>query len=137
MSMVQSFDHEILGEFENFNKNNQQKVNTIYLQNYYYDVPLNKTIDELTSKDGQGAGSHFQINYVTKELVERMHAAGKIVIIWIDQTVPKEVYEENDDFYRKVYDLGVDMLTTDYPLRAQQVINKYHSKLINQKLMLL
>lgn len=47
-----------------------------------------------------------------------MHEAGKIVIIWIDKTVPKEIYEENDDFYRKVYDLGVDMLTTDYPLRA-------------------
>lgn len=48
-----------------------------------------------------------------------MHSAGKVVIIWIDKSVPKDVYEENDDFYRKVYDLGVDMLTTDFPLRAQ------------------
>jgi len=47
-----------------------------------------------------------------------MHDAGKIVMVWIDTTVPKDIYEENYEFYKKVCDLGVDMLTTDHPIRA-------------------
>ncbi len=49
-------------------------------------------------------------------LVNELHENGKIVAVWIDSSV--DIYQENDDFYRKIYDLGVDMLTTDYPLKA-------------------
>lgn len=76
------------------------------------------SIEELATSGKYGKGSHFQINYLTKDLVQKMHEAGKIVMVWVDTTTPKDIYEENDDFYRRVYDLGVDILTTDYPLRA-------------------
>jgi glycerophosphoryl diester phosphodiesterase len=49
-------------------------------------------------------------------LVDELHQNDKIVAVWIDSSV--DIYQENDDFYRKIYDLGVDMLTTDYPHRA-------------------
>jgi len=55
-----------------------------------------------------------------------MHKNGKIVAVWIDGLAPKELYEENKEFYQKVYDLQIDMLTTDYPLEANQILNDYH-----------
>ena len=48
-------------------------------------------------------------------MVREMHRNGKIVAVWVDDTAPKDLYSENDEFYHKLYDLGVDMVTTDYP----------------------
>lgn len=59
---------------------------------------------------------------MTSEIVEEMHIHGKIVAVWVDTTAPKDLYEENDDFYKRLYDMGVDMLTTDHPIRAQEVL---------------
>lgn len=67
----------------------------------------------------QGKGSHLQITHVTADLVNKMHANGKIVAVWIDLG---EDYEEDEDFYKSVYDLGIDMLTTDHPEVAHQVL---------------
>jgi glycerophosphoryl diester phosphodiesterase len=47
--------------------------------------------------------------------VDEYHKKGMIVSIWVDTTAPKELYEENEAFYKRAYDLGVDMITTDYP----------------------
>ena len=55
-------------------------------------------------------------------MVQEMHEDGKIVVVWVDTTAPKELYEENDDFYRRCYDLGIDMITTDYVERAHYVL---------------
>ena len=70
----------------------------------------------------QGSGSHLQIQSVTPEIVQEMHKHGKIVAVWVDLTAPKDLYEENDVFYQRLYDMGIDMLTTDHPLRAQQAL---------------
>jgi glycerophosphoryl diester phosphodiesterase len=67
-------------------------------------------------KDDHCQGIHVQINWVNKMLVDELHKNDKIVAVWVDSSV--DIYQENDDFYRKIYDLGVDMLTTDYPHRA-------------------
>jgi hypothetical protein len=47
-----------------------------------------------------------------------MHLNNKIVGVWIDKTTPKDLYEENDLFYKRCYELGIDMITTYYPLEA-------------------
>lgn len=70
----------------------------------------------------QGSGSHLQISSVTAEIVQEMHKNGKIVAVWVDLTTPKHLYEENDAFYKRLYDMGVDMLTTDHPVSAQQAL---------------
>ena len=57
-----------------------------------------------------------------------MHSHGKIVGVWVDTTVPPSIYEENTTFYERLYDLGVDMLTTDYPIEANKALCEYHSK---------
>jgi glycerophosphoryl diester phosphodiesterase len=66
----------------------------------------------------QGSGSHMQISSLTAKIVQEMHKNGKIVAIWVDTSAPKDLYEENDVFYKRLYDMGVDMLTTDHPIRA-------------------
>ena len=51
-----------------------------------------------------------------------MHRSGKIVVVWIDLDAPKDLYEENEAFYKNLYDLGVDMLTTDHPTKANEIL---------------
>jgi glycerophosphoryl diester phosphodiesterase len=51
-----------------------------------------------------------------------MHDEGKIVAVWVDRTAP---YSEDLDFYIKCLDLGVDMITTDYPDIARDTLQKY------------
>ena len=48
-----------------------------------------------------------------------MHDNGKIVAVWVDKVGD---YEEDEEFYQRVYDLGIDMLTTDYPERADATL---------------
>jgi len=70
----------------------------------------------------------MQIHMVTKDLVGQMQENGKVISIWIDSTVPVDLYEENDEFYKRAYDLGVKMITTDFPERANEVLKKHHAQ---------
>jgi len=54
-----------------------------------------------------------------------MHDAGKMVAVWVDASIP-EVYKEDEEFYKKIYDLGIDMFTTDHCLEAHRIITEYH-----------
>ena len=64
----------------------------------------------------------MQIHFVTQDLVDQMKANGKIVAIWFDDTLPPDFYEENDEYFIKAYELGVKMITTDFPERANEVL---------------
>ena len=96
----------------------------LYLQNFnYYDerAPTDKMTKQM------GIGSHMQINSIDEQLVKDMHDNGKLVVVWIDTpALLDHIYEENDDFYMKCYDLGIDMITTDHVQRADQILNSYH-----------
>ena len=101
---------------------------TIYLHNFWH---TDKCSDIETMTQHEGFGCHIQILWCTPELVKQMHDAGKMVAVWVDATC--EEYEENDDFYRKIYDLGVDMFTTDHCLRAHKVFSEYHAQKVKDK----
>jgi len=58
----------------------------------------------------------MQINSATPELMTEMRNANKFVGVWVDKAAPKEFNEENEAFLAKVYDLGIDMLTSDFPI---------------------
>lgn len=103
-------------------RNVRQFVNTIYIQNYYHDWPL-IPIEEIN-----GSGINAQIHWLTKEIVDTYHREGKIVSIWIDATAPKDAYQDNEELYQRAYDIGVDMITTDYPEFVEDVLKKYHSE---------
>lgn len=68
--------------------------------------------DLLYQKGEYGRGSHFQLHVLTPEFVQKMHAAGKIVAVWHDNDA---VYKQDADYYRRLIELGIDMLTTDWP----------------------
>jgi glycerophosphoryl diester phosphodiesterase len=45
-----------------------------------------------------------------------------IVSIWFDETLKLELWEENEAYFKRAYDLGVNMIVTDYPELAHEVI---------------
>ena len=98
----------------------------MYLESYYYHYQLSCNINEM--KSTQGCGSNMQIHMVTQDLVEQMQANGKVVAIWPDDTVPPELYQENEEYFKRAYDLGVKMITTDYPERAHEILQKHHAE---------
>lgn len=122
-SIIQSFNHETLKYFEsvnsNFKNDPQQKINTLYLENFYWYTPLSK-LDAMTKENGRG--SHMQINSATEELMEEMRNANKFVGVWVDANAPKEFNQENEAFLERVYNLGIDMLTSDFPIQANNFL---------------
>ena len=48
-----------------------------------------------------------------------MNEAGKVLGVWFIARVLKEDTAE----FKKLYDLGVHMICTDYPLKALDVVN--------------
>ena len=47
-----------------------------------------------------------------------MRNANKFVGVWVDISAPNEFNQENEAFFKRVYDLGIDMLTSDFPIKA-------------------
>ena len=67
------------------------------------------------------------MNSIDEQLIKDMHDAGKLVAVWIDApALIDNIYQEDDDFYRQCYDLGIDMITTDHAQKADQILNSYH-----------
>ena len=60
-----------------------------------------------------------------------MHKHGKIVAVFIDKA-SEQFNTECRDFYHKVYDLGIDMVTTDYPEEADRMLSEYHQTQTNE-----
>jgi len=65
-SIIQSFNHDTLKYFENVNSafkdDPLQKINTLYLENFYWYTPLSK-LEAMTKENGRG--SHMQISSAT------------------------------------------------------------------------
>ena len=54
-----------------------------------------------------------------------MHEAGKIVAVWVETDPEYKSYDEDEDFYRKIYDLKIDMLTTNQPDIARKFFQAF------------
>jgi glycerophosphoryl diester phosphodiesterase len=52
-----------------------------------------------------------------------MHKKGLIVGVWLDKT---SAWNEDEHYFQTIYDLGVDMVTTDYPEIAHKQLIKIH-----------
>ena len=83
---VQSFDHQILEEFELICVANFYKTRTIYLHNFYNHIGLPPI--EVILK--QGDGINISVNHISKELVQIFRQHGKIVSVWVDSDVTYE-----------------------------------------------
>lgn len=82
---------------ETYSVNQNYKVRTIYLTNFYNHIavpPLHEIIK-------MGDGLNIQYEHVTNEIVQALHANEKIVCVWIDG----DVTIENVEIYCRVFDL--------------------------------
>lgn len=75
-----------------------------------------------------GSGCHIQLPLVSSELVSKLHASGKIVAVWVETDPEYKSYEEDEEFYRKLYDMEVDLLTTNQPSVAHRYLQAYHEE---------
>jgi len=111
--MVSSFDADILQELQNLNLLNNTDVKCLYLHNYYEYLELPEP-DIYTT---QGHGINISSTKLTPEVVQICHKHGKSVGVWVNA----EVFNEDDNYYMRVMNLGVDIICTDYPLEAIRV----------------
>ena len=68
-----------------------------------------------------GIGVNVSLEHVSTQLVENLHANGKLVVVWIDTNKTKE----GPEAYCRMLDLGIDSYCTDFPLEAQRVWENY------------
>ena len=64
----------------------------------------------------------MQINWVTPQIINKMNDQNKFVAVWVDGTAPKAIASESAAFLEKLYELGVHMFTSDYPLNANSTL---------------
>ena len=61
--------------------------------------------------------------YLAKEEVAKAHNAGMTVGVWF-------LDEKNDNNYYDLFEMGVDVIITDYPIRVQNQLNEFYSDTI-------
>lgn len=69
----------------------------------------------------RGSGINISSAKLTREVVEHCHAQGKLVGVWID----RHVASENEEFYRHIFNMGVDFFCSDYPDAVRESIKNH------------
>lgn len=110
--LISSFNHGniMLPTIDKLNEQTGYHVRTIYLHNFYPEDEL-PPISQLVT---QGDGINISYEALTKELVDTMHAHGKLISVWIDAGVTRET----EQVYQRLIDLGVDCFCSDFPLEV-------------------
>lgn len=63
---IQAFNHNVIKAVEHINKDDLNKISTLYLENFYDSYPLSPLEEMLAN----GKGTHLNLNFLTPELVE-------------------------------------------------------------------
>jgi len=64
---------------------------------------------------------NISANHLTLEVFKHCKAKGLKVGVWISA----KDFKENDDFYISMFEMGVDCIVVDKPLRAMEVRKRY------------
>ena len=105
-----SFEHKYFQRVENYNKQYGRKIvfGFLYWEPFFLD--LKKTNHQITLN---------ALNiYLNKDIVKKAHENGMTVgAYFFDE--PKE--------YNSLFEIGVDVIITDYPIKVQNQLNEYNS----------
>ena len=111
---MQSFDHDVVQQFIEINEaSGLTRIRTMNLESWEYEYELETDFD---NKKIDGIHVQYNPDIITKELVDELHANGKIISVWIDSN--SKHYKEDEQFYMSLARVGVDMICTDYPAEA-------------------
>ena len=105
--LVSSFDRDVLQHLEQIAKLNYDKIETIYLYNFYN----HEVLPDPNVYCSHGDGINISSLHLTHEVVRNCRRHGKKVGVWID----KSYTCESKEVYRQAMDMGVDFFCTDYP----------------------
>ena len=108
---ISSFQHKYYEKIEQYNNVFNRRIVFSFL---YSDI-IGRTIE---------ANHQILINAIdimgNKELVEEVHNNRATVGIWFKN-------EQNDTRYYELFELGIDVIITDYPMRVSEQLNQYYS----------
>lgn len=113
---VSSFDTDILEEIISLSQKSGYLVRTSLIGPWDENATV-PSCEYLTSMPFNGYNCEY--TRVTPELVKTMKEAGKILGSWFD----KPIYPEDDKAKEHLYELDVDMVCTDYPLQALNLLH--------------
>lgn len=111
---MQSFDHDAVQQFIDINEaSGLSRIRTMNLESWDYESAIKTDLDNMKVD-----GIHVQFNpdIITSELVDKLHANGKIISVWFLSNSPN--YNEDESFYKTIAKAGVDMVCTDFPAHA-------------------
>jgi glycerophosphoryl diester phosphodiesterase len=71
-----------------------------------------------------GDGINISANHITEEVVEKCHRKGMRIGVW----VRAKDYQENEEFYEQMFQIGTDFICADQPLKAMASREKYFKR---------
>jgi len=118
--LISSFGYDQLEEVEKVRAKHEgiyPHFDVIYLYNYE-NQPL-PTPDEYTAR---GDGINISANYLTEEVVSLVKSKGLKIGCW----VRAKDFTEDEDFYFRVMELGLDFFCSDHPLKVMECRSRYY-----------
>jgi glycerophosphoryl diester phosphodiesterase len=112
--LISSFSIEVLRAVEHVREQHRgvnEEFDIIYLYNEE-NCPLPHP-DHYTA---YGDGINISANHINEEVVQYCKNKGLKVGVWIS----KKDFTENDEFYHKMFNMGVDFIVVDQPLKAME-----------------
>ena len=91
----------------------------IHLLNYHNEPLMDYDDLMLYLKENESNGINVSANHVTEELVVRCKLKGLKVGVWVRD----KDFEESNEFYKRMSDIGVDFICSDYPIAARTAID--------------
>ena len=115
---LSSFNHNYYKKIVEYNQNNTFKKKLYFGFLYHgFDIikeyPFNLTKNTL----------NLYWRNITKDVCDKAHENGMAVFAWFSFTE-----KENEEDWQRLFDSGIDIICTNYPLKATKFRNKYYIK---------
>ena len=109
---MSSFNHEYYNKVKEYNLINNKSLvfGFLYDKSQYYMFDYSK----------RGSSLNIYWKDASKEVVEKAHVNGMAVLVWFDM---KE--EENEEIFKFLIDIGVDIICCNEPLLARKYLKYY------------
>ena len=82
---------------------------------------MNEPLPDQEEYSRHGDGINISANYINQQVVDNCKRKGKKIGVWIKASD----FKENDAFYKKMFELKVDFICSDFPLRAMEIRRTY------------
>ena len=115
---ISGFNHTFYEKVEKYNNEYNRSIVFGFLYGYFLNDK--KKIFSGINKRNHQISINAQFIKDNPEIVEKAHNEGMTVGLWFFSDIKKEPTNYND-----IFDLGIDVIITDYPIRVAEQLKKY------------